>query len=455
VDQYTATSVDEGYIEGVQRYFTRLTTSSWVKLKTVSGLVDGETGQYLYESNISGTCPACSREADGNICEECGEPNVVTDLGEPRSRLSQSVPKRVDTERYTLPLHEFANMIADQHRIGRVPARVRELAHRIFTRRDIIDLPVSHPSRWGVRPAEATLSDQVIWVWVEMTYGFLRGIERLGAKIGGGWSSEAPQKDWKIVHFLGYDNSFYHAILHPVLYRIAFPEWKPDIDYHLNEFYLLDEKKFSTSRRHAIWGQGVLSPETVDAIRYYLCSTRPENQRTNFIRAEFDRVVSDVLVGQWEMWLTSLGRRVSEQYGGNVPDAGTWTTEATVFLSLLSLRLEEITAALNPEGFSLRRAAAVLNCIVVDVREFSSQQSRLTGLDRWSSEARTAIALELAAARLLAHISAPLMPRFSARLAVAIGIPKISSWPKTVELVKPGSQCTLAETHYFVVKPEL
>ena len=113
------------------------------------------------------------------------------------------------------------------------------------------------------------------------------------------------------------------------------------------------------------------------------------------------------------------------------------------------MHLEEITAALNPEGFSLRRAAAVLDGIVADARDFASQQSRLAGLDQWGSEARTAIALELAAARLLASVSAPLMPRFSARLAVALGVPDIGTWPETVQLVKPGSRCALAGTRYF------
>jgi methionyl-tRNA synthetase len=300
-----------------------------------------------------------------------------------------------------------------------------------------------------VRPAEGDLDGQVIWVWPEMSYGFLHGIERLGAGLGEGWSKEEPSRDWKIVHFFGYDNSFYHSILYPVLYRLAFPDWNPDVDYHVNEFYLLEGQKFSTSRRHAIWGKEILAPETVDAVRYYLSRTRPEDERTDFRRAEFDRACADTLVGEWEEWLVGLGARLDTHFGGVVPDAGTWTSEHTAFLARLSLRLDEITAALNPEGFSLRSAAAVLDGIVTDVRAFSRQQSALAGADRWSSEARTAIALELAAARLLATASAPLMPRFSARLAGALGVPAIQTWPDTADLVEPGSRCTLSGTRFF------
>ena len=123
---------------------------------------------------------------------------------------------------------------------------------------------------------------QVIWVWLELGFGFIYGIETLGRKLGKDWSVADPQDDWKIVHFLGYDNTFYHSIFSPALYKIASPGWTPDIDYNVNEFYLLDGDKFSTSRRHVIWGKDILTPDNVDAIRFYLSLTRPETRRTNF-----------------------------------------------------------------------------------------------------------------------------------------------------------------------------
>ncbi|GAA3440082.1 class I tRNA ligase family protein [Kutzneria kofuensis] len=105
------------------------------------------------------------------------------------------------------------------------------------------------------------------------------------------------------MHFFGYDNSFYHAVLYPTLYRLAFPDWEPDIDYHVNEFYLLEDAKFSTSRRHAVWGKEVLGPDTVDALRFYLSLTRPEGRRTAFSRAHYASVVRNTLIGGWQEWL--------------------------------------------------------------------------------------------------------------------------------------------------------
>ncbi|GAA3053103.1 hypothetical protein GCM10020000_38500 [Streptomyces olivoverticillatus] len=411
-------------------------------------LHDAETGQYLYEVDVKGGCPTCSHGTSGNICEECGEPNVVTDLQEPVSTVSDTAPRKGTVTRFSLPLHEFRDTLEDHHRVGRVPARLRELAHRLFAR-PRLDIPVTHPSSWGVPPAEREGDGQVIWVWPEMSYGFLHGIQELGSRLDRGWKAADPGQDWKIVHFFGYDNSFYHSVLYPVLYKLAFPEWAPDIDYHVNEFYLLEGSKFSTSRRHAVWGKEILGPDSVDAVRYFLSRTRPEGERTDFRMATYETALQDTLIGTWQAWLNDLGSRIGTAYDGAVPDAGTWTPEQSAFLGRLSTRLTALTGALGPDAFSLRQAAAELDGIVEDTVAFSRRESLLAKTDAWHSEARTAVALELAAARLLAHGAAPVMPRFAARLAEALGLPEPGTWPETVELVAPGTRVRLADAVFF------
>ncbi|MEU9236637.1 class I tRNA ligase family protein [Streptomyces subrutilus] len=449
LDQFTVTDTAPEYRAGLQDFFTRLVSSGRVTVTEADALFDAPSGRYLYEVDVKGNCPGCGSGAGGNICEQCGEPNVVTDLTGPVSALSAAAPRRGPVSRWSLPLHEFREDLDAHHRLGRVPARLRELTDRLF-RRPSLDIPVSHPSSWGVPPAEKDLDGQVIWVWPEMSYGFLYGIEALGARLGENWKAAEPEQDWKVVHFFGYDNSFYHSVLYPALYKLAFPGWAPDIDYHVNEFYLLEGQKFSTSRRHAIWGKEILGPDSVDAVRYFLSRTRPEAERTNFQRAAYEATLEDTLIGTWQAWLNDLGSRVAKHYGGAAPDAGTWTPEHSAFLGRLGNRLDAVSASLGSEGFSLNEAAAELDGIVNDTVRFSRKEGLLAETAGWESEARTATALELAAARLLAHVAAPVMPRFAARVAEAISLPAPTAWPRTVELVAPGSEIRLAEAVFFV-----
>ncbi len=283
-------------------------------------------------------------------------------------------------------------------------------------------MAITHPAGWGVRPDQDDVPGQVIWVWNELAFGLLYGIEALGRTLGKDWSITDPQDDWKIVHFLGYDNTFYHSIFCPALFKIAHPGWTPDMDYHLNEFYLLDGDKFSTSRRHAIWGKDFLTPGNVDSVRFYLSLTRPETHRTNFTLEQYEAVTRDTLVGTWQRWLDDLGARLAERYDGVVPDAGIWTPEHTAFWARLESSLRLVTGALSQDGFSLNQAAQALDGIVADTVRFSNFEAATAELPEWKDEARTTIALELAAASLLAHCALPVMPRFAARLGEALGI---------------------------------
>ncbi len=451
-DQVNHTSTDPGYPGALRAYFTRLVGSGKVTRQDGPALFDGETGQYLFEPYVDGGCPGCGGEASGNICEICGEPNVCVDLADPRPATGTATPREGMIARYTLPLHELRGDLLAHHAVGRAPARVRELAGRVFAR-ERLDLALTHPAGWGVRPDQDDVPGQVIWVWIELGFGFIYGIETLGRKLGRDWSAANPQDDWKIVHFLGYDNTFYHSIFSPALYKLASPGWTPDIDYNVNEFYLLDGDKFSTSRGHVIWGKDILTPDNVDAIRYYLALTRPETHRTNFTLAQYEAVARDTLAGTWQRWLGDLGARLADRYGGVVPDAGIWTPEHTAFWARLETSLRLVTGALSQDGFSLNQAARALDGLVADTVRFSAFEAATATLPEWKDEARTVIALELAAARLLAHCAAPVMPGFAARLGEALGLGAPRTWPGLVSLVPPGTKAHLAGTVFFTAPP--
>lgn len=448
VHQYTATSREPGYPEALRRFFSRIADSPSVTLAEAPALVDEVTGAYLYEADVVGECPTCGEGTGGNICERCREPNFCYDLVAPESRLSAATPRTQSLARYMLALHERHAEVIAHHRLGRVPASVKELAGLVF-RRGRLDVALTHPAQWGIAPAEPGVDGQVIWAWIDLAFNFLFSIEELGRQLGHDWRADAPQADWKIVHFLGSDGTFYHPLFMPVLYRLAYPDWQPDIDYNLNEFYQLEGAKFSTSRGHAIWGKDILNARTVDAIRCYLALTRPEGRRTNFALSDFEDFVREKLIGSWQRWLSDLGARIDKLYGGIAPDAGLWTPEQTAFIARLGNRLSEVTTSLGQDGFSLNQAAAALDGIVTDTVRFSRQESPADAVLTWRDEARTAIALELAAARLLAACAAPVMPRFATRLSAALGLTPPSRWPRCVELLSPGTLVTLAGQEFF------
>lgn len=448
VHQYTATGQDDSYPDALRAFFSRLTATGEVAPCEGPALFDPVSGDYLYEAGVVGGCPGCGDQTGGNVCEGCLEPNVCTDLADPRSAACEAPPREATVTRYTVPLHRTARSVTAHHRLGRVPPRVKALAERVL-RRGHLEIPLTHPVSWGVRPAEAAVEGQVIWSWLDYGFSVLYGIEALGRSLDRSWKADEPQEDWKIVHFLGSDGSFFHPMFVPALYRLAHPDWNPDIDYHINEFYLLDNSKFSTSRRHVITGKDVLGPRTVDSIRFYLALTRPEGRSTNFEWGAYEAYVRETLIGGWQNWLNGLGERVERRYGGTAPDAGTWTPEHAAFLARLKTRLSAVTGSLGQDGFSLNQAAEALHGIVEDVERFAALHTPSADVEGYEDETRTAVALELAAARLLAACATPVMPRFAAKLADALGQQPPARWPGTVDLVPPGTTIDLARREFF------
>ncbi len=108
-----------------------------------------------------------------------------------------------------------------------------------------------------------------------------------------------------------------------------------------------------------------------------------------------------------------------------------------------------MTSSLGQDGFSLNRAAQALDGLVGDTLRFSALERPTANIAEWKDCSRTAIALELAAAKLLAHCATPVMPRFGGKLAAALGISAPDRWPDLVTLVSPGTQVDLAGQIFF------
>ncbi len=447
IDQYTVTSHAENYEEQLKGFFQRIVDSGGAQRRADSAAFDPDTNAYLYECDISGQCPTCGSACGGNICEECGEPNLAYDMIAPVSAVSGKMPDIRSCERYMLKLNDFAEHILGSLREVKASARLQVLAHSVLGREDF-HVPITHIQDWGVSPNDPDLSDQVVWVWPEMSFGFLYGIQAVGGRLQQEWNALKPQDDWKIVHFFGYDNSFYHTILYPALYKAAFPEWKADIEYHVNEFYCLEGSKFSTSRQRAVWGKEVLNQETVDCVRYHMSLTRGEVNRTNF---SIDALQSSntELNEIWQGWLNELGHEVLRRYDGAAPDAGDWGVDHQAFFHTLESHRKHIENCYSSQNFSLNKAADGVRNLVADSIRFTEMNKHLAGTSSASDWNRTTIALQLAAARLLSDVTAPLMPRFADNLRVGLGLSPVTKWPDTIELLPAGNRVTLADQRFF------
>lgn len=377
------------------------------------------SGNYLHEAYISGECPSCGAGSDGNACEACGRPNSCTDLVNARDRENNTEIRIKDTERLYFRLSAFEQQLSQYVKTASMPASVAALSLGMIED-GLPDICISHPGPWGMNHDIPGFEDHKIYVWFEMAFGYLWGAagcpdvvpEHVMALARAAYDGATD-----IFHCYGFDNAYYHTLLFPAVHMAL--GLSPAGTHVVNQLLDLDGEKFSTSRRHLIWGRDFAAALPQDYARFALMLNRPEDVRENFVLAdvqnELDRLFADTLAG----WLDRFTARLSSRQN-ILPEPGAWLADQTAFHNFLLVQFE---TARDQTAFSPRRMARILREIIVEADRFSRGQAPL--LDAAQSGtgnyARTALALEALALSVLAQVSSALMPGLSASLSAMLG----------------------------------
>ncbi len=371
--------------------------------------------RYLFESFVSGGCPHCGEPTVGNLCESCGRGNDPIELREPHCKLCSSAPTRRSYSGLFFPLEPFRERLVAYHEAMTAwRPHLRALCSWL-TARPLPDYPVAYPGDWGIPVPIAGYEDQCLNAWFEMYPGHIVAADTYGdehPEFAGLWS-----KDTALVQFLGFDNSYFNAIVHLALAFASGAELLPR-QIVTNEFYLLEGKKFSTSRNHAIWGSDILASVAPDPLRIHLCRTNPEHVQSSFSVDELRATVTSYLWAGWSEAPNRLLRLIEAECDGYLPDdVRALDIQALALAQWAKGALEQTYGAAR---FSLRGAVQVLDEYLEGCLDYERRMIELGAVDRGTRRARIASLAMLV--RALALFAAPLMPAYAAELWSALGL---------------------------------
>jgi methionyl-tRNA synthetase len=407
---------------------------------------------YLFEAFVHGLCPHCGEPAPGNSCESCGRPNQCHDLQQPVCQSCGQSPASRRFRRYYFPLAVYEKQLRQYHERVTTPAHVQVLCKGLMNE-GLPDIPITHPCSWGV-PAPG-VPGQKLYGWFTLVPGLLALTRALADSAGesGGWKRFWKEDDVEVVKFFGFDNAYFYGLFFPAVFLAYDSEIRLAHGLMTNEFYRLDDFKFSTSRNHVIWGRQLLQEQHPDLVRFYLAYTGPEIEQTSFRIADYEDFTNKEILQGWVGWLHELGERVANECENVVPAAAIWNDAMHRFYDFLNELPSRARPFFERQNFSPQRLTRFLLELVQSARYFGRSQ------DYWKSIAaarplrHTAIALELAAARMLALLAAPLMPDFAASLWSSLGqVTSLqnSSWSDKAEWLIPGTPITDLRRSYFV-----
>jgi methionyl-tRNA synthetase len=287
---------DAAYASQVRDWFSRLYAAGALTARKRKVPYDTARNRFMFESYGSGNCPTCLASTKANICEACGHPNEAVDLmglyptgGKPGDGYEMR-----EVAQYVLELEPLRAALLDH--LDRVIPEQRPAMARLISElfaKPLPDFPVTFPSDWGIAAPFPNAQGLVLNVWAEMVPGHYYWIDAACGQRHRG-PIVADREPARYVQYLGFDNSFFYVVAHLAL---ALAAKKAGIEAILpdafitNEFYLLDNFKFSTSQGHLIWGRELLALVAMDEVRFFLAWSNPEYNQANFTMEDMEQVL--------------------------------------------------------------------------------------------------------------------------------------------------------------------
>jgi len=360
-----------------RQFFRSIHDKGYFVKRTAAQLYDTEADQFLPDRFVQGTCyhkkddgSACGYDAAyGDQCESCGNAIDPMELIDPKSTITGSTPEPRETTHWYLRLAQFEAPLKkwlEGKRDGVDGPKWRDSVVNFVLGQIKQGLPERSMTRdldWGVPVPldDPDAAGKMLYVWFDAPVGYVSFTATLCEQRGGDWTEyERWWKDpeCKIVHFIGEDNTVFHALIWPAMlqaegsYQLP---WQVVANSFLNiKFPGAEEQKISKSRGTAIWIDEYLERFAPDPLRYYLTAISPETQRTAFD-------IDDFVTRNNSELLNALGNFINRSltfavryFDGKVPAAGSRDDIDAKQLQAIATRSKQTTEHL--EAFRFKAA---------------------------------------------------------------------------------------------------
>lgn len=405
---------------------------------------DEEAKQFLADRYITGTCPHCGNErAYGDQCESCGTSLSPTDLINPKSAISGSIPVMKETKHWYLPLdkHEpfLRQWILEDH---------KEWKSNVYGQcKSWLDMglqprAVSRDLDWGIPVPVEGGEGKVLYVWFDAPIGYISNTKEL---LPDTWEKWWKDEETKLVHFIGKDNIVFHCIVFPSMLKAEGSYILPE-NVPANEFLNLEGDKISTSRNWAVWLHEYLMefPGKQDVLRYVLTANAPETKDNDFTWKDFQARNNNELVAILGNFVNRALVLTDKYFDGKVPARGELTEYDEQTLAEFANVKETLEFNLSSYKFrdALKEAmnlARIGNKYLADTEPWKLAK---TDMDRVATIMN--VALQITAN--LAIAFEPFLPFSSSKLCGMLNVSHFG-WDRlgSADLLEEGHQMNAAE----------
>ncbi|HLV60600.1 MAG TPA: methionine--tRNA ligase [Fredinandcohnia sp.] len=301
-----------------EEIFRRLQEGGHIETRPLEQWYCEVDGRFLPDRFVKGICPNCgARDQYGDVCEACNKAYASTDLEKPYCSLCGNPPVRRTSDHLFFKLSDFRDFLAAYvDKEGRLAPAVRNSV-KAWLDAGLLDWCISrdgpyfgfeipgHPGKY-------------FYVWLDAPIGYIASTEALlGAEraVADYWDRQAPSR---IVHFIGKDIVYFHALFWPAMLEASGLRVPDRIQVH--GMVTLGGEKFSKSR-----GRMVTAREYLDAgidpesLRwYYAANLGPEPHDLPLTKEELKNRVNAELVKTLGNFVSRALRPIEKDFDGTL-----------------------------------------------------------------------------------------------------------------------------------------
>lgn len=395
--------------------YGRLEAGGDIFTRDVEQLFDPERALFLADRYVKGTCPRCGTDDQyGDNCESCGATYDATELGTPRSLLSDATPVLKKSVHYFFDLAKYQDFLTGWLASGTVqPEVANKLDEWLSSGLKAWDISRDAPYFGFVIPGT---EDKYFYVWMDAPIGYMASFRNYvdsDATFDDFWSADSSNE---VHHFIGKDIVNFHALFWPSVLKGA--GFRTPTRIHTHGFVTVDGTKMSKSRGTFINAATYLEHLDPDYLRYYFATKlAPTTDDVDVNLDDFVARVNSDLVGK----IVNIGSRcagfINKQFDNQLADT---VYDEELWNDVAGSR--EAIAGLFEAG-EVGRAAREITRIADSVNQFIAEHEpwkRIKEADR-RDEVHGVCSLGIYAFRSLIVYLKPIVPALAQRAEAFLG----------------------------------
>ncbi len=329
-DNYYTTNSPENraYCEEI---YGSLQAAGLIARRPVEQFFDPVREMFLPDRYIKGECPKCgAQDQYGDSCESCGATYVPTDLLNPYSTVSGAAPVRRESEHFFFRLSDprceaFLRTYTQQsgHLQPEAANKMLEWLGEPGESR-LSDWDISRDAPYFGFPIPGTNGAKFFYVWLDAPVGYFASFaNHVDRRTGEGVPIERdhflkPGHDTELVHFIGKDILYFHALFWPAMLEHA--GYRTPTRVFAHGFLTVNGEKMSKSRGTFITAasyidQG-LNPEWLRY--YYAAKLNASMEDIDLSFADFCARVNSDLVGKYVNIASRCAGFIGKRFGGRI-----------------------------------------------------------------------------------------------------------------------------------------